>query len=186
MLWPTVSAVGFLLMTALVIALARSRTARWEREKRAARAPRDRRAAPPRTPARSAARLRAELERTAAAVGRAAVRTRAMPQAVGRMPAVARKLAASRMSTAHRPAVRVAGTGKEGAPNTRTAPGRRRLRRGVARHGLGRATGRLPRRLAARFVNRHDGAPAPQERQAGADGSTTAQGQRRPARSRRH
>lgn len=37
MTWPTVSAVGFVLVTALVIVLARRSTARWEREKRSDR-----------------------------------------------------------------------------------------------------------------------------------------------------
>ena len=37
-LWLTVTAVAFLVATALVIALARGSTARWEREKRAASA----------------------------------------------------------------------------------------------------------------------------------------------------
>jgi hypothetical protein len=36
--WAIVSLVGFVVMTALVIALARSNTARWERDRRAARA----------------------------------------------------------------------------------------------------------------------------------------------------
>jgi hypothetical protein len=34
MLWPAVSAVGFVVMTGLVVVLARSRTAHWERERR--------------------------------------------------------------------------------------------------------------------------------------------------------
>lgn len=64
--WPVVAVVGFLCTTAVVIALARSSTARWEREKRAARAARREAVAPP-TPAGVAARLRGTLVRGTAA-----------------------------------------------------------------------------------------------------------------------
>ena len=39
-LWPTVTVVGFLLLTALVVALGMQSTARYEAEKRAAATPR--------------------------------------------------------------------------------------------------------------------------------------------------
>ncbi|MGY1843421.1 MULTISPECIES: hypothetical protein [unclassified Modestobacter] len=45
-LWPAVTLVGFLVLTALVIAMGTQSTARWEAEKRAASAPRARHAAP--------------------------------------------------------------------------------------------------------------------------------------------
>ncbi|WP_200938684.1 hypothetical protein [Modestobacter sp. Leaf380] len=45
-LWPAVTLVGFLLLTALVIAMGTHSTARYEQEKRAAAAPRSRHAAP--------------------------------------------------------------------------------------------------------------------------------------------
>jgi hypothetical protein len=41
-LWPTVTVVGFLLLTALVVALGMQSTARYEAEKRAAAPPRAR------------------------------------------------------------------------------------------------------------------------------------------------
>jgi hypothetical protein len=43
MLWPAVSAAGFLVATVLVVALARSQTARWERARREERKARRRR-----------------------------------------------------------------------------------------------------------------------------------------------
>ncbi|MGY1637672.1 hypothetical protein ACI78V_13590 [Geodermatophilus sp. SYSU D00742] len=61
--WAIVSVVGFALVTGLVIALARQNTARWERDRRAARA-----ALPPPEPSPrqlAAARLHAELVRRA-------------------------------------------------------------------------------------------------------------------------
>ncbi|MGY1750239.1 hypothetical protein [Modestobacter sp. SYSU DS0511] len=45
-LWLAVTLVGFLVLTALVIAMGTQSTARWEAEKRAASAPRARHAAP--------------------------------------------------------------------------------------------------------------------------------------------
>ena len=59
MLWPSVSALGFCLVTALVIVLARSRTARWERERNSAQMPRTSGDVRRRTRARPRARLRA-------------------------------------------------------------------------------------------------------------------------------
>ncbi|WP_299952575.1 hypothetical protein [uncultured Modestobacter sp.] len=45
-LWPALSLIGFLVLTALVIAMGTQSTARYEAEKRAASAPRARHAAP--------------------------------------------------------------------------------------------------------------------------------------------
>jgi hypothetical protein len=47
MFWATVSGVAFVLLMAIVIVIARSATAQWERDKRADRAPRRERAAAP-------------------------------------------------------------------------------------------------------------------------------------------
>ena len=71
-LWLTVTVVGFLMATALVIALARGSTVRWERAKRAARAPLREAAAPPAPPTRAGAQLRGAVVRTGAAVLRIA------------------------------------------------------------------------------------------------------------------
>jgi hypothetical protein len=62
MSWVVVTAVGFLVLTALVIALARSSTARWEREKRMARVPRHP-APPPSLPERAAHGVRGAVVR---------------------------------------------------------------------------------------------------------------------------
>jgi hypothetical protein len=62
MSWVMLTAVGFLVLTALVIALARSSTARWEREKRRARVPR-RPAPPPTLPERAAHGVRGAVVR---------------------------------------------------------------------------------------------------------------------------
>jgi hypothetical protein len=45
-MWPTVTLLGFLVLTALVIAMGTRSTARYEEEKRAAVAPRSRSSAP--------------------------------------------------------------------------------------------------------------------------------------------
>ena len=45
-MWPALTLVGFLVLTALVIAMGTQSTARWEAEKRATSAPRPRAAAP--------------------------------------------------------------------------------------------------------------------------------------------
>jgi len=70
--WLIGTAVGFLVVTAAVMGLARRSTAEWEREKRAARAPRREAAAVPPPPAGVAARLRHASVRTAAAAPRVA------------------------------------------------------------------------------------------------------------------
>jgi hypothetical protein len=72
MVWLFVTAVGFLVVTALVVRLARSSTAEWEREKRVARAPQRDAAAVSPPPAGAAARLLHASVRTAAAAPRVA------------------------------------------------------------------------------------------------------------------
>jgi Na+-transporting methylmalonyl-CoA/oxaloacetate decarboxylase gamma subunit len=54
-MWPAVTLIGFLVLTALVIAMGISSTARYEAEKRAAAAPRTRSAAAEATLATAAA-----------------------------------------------------------------------------------------------------------------------------------
>lgn len=50
-LWPLVTLVGFLVLTALVIAMGTNSTSRYEAEKRSAASPRARHAAPDAAPA---------------------------------------------------------------------------------------------------------------------------------------
>ena len=99
MFWLSVTAVGFLLVTALVIWLARTSTARWEREKRAARAPRHDAGAEP-APAGAAARLRRALEWATGAVPRITGSTS------GRVRQVAGVLTTPKRLLTHVPAVR--------------------------------------------------------------------------------
>jgi hypothetical protein len=203
MLWVTVSILGFFLMTALVIAVARSGTARWERENRATNAPRPDEAGARARRARGGARLRAELTRRGATVGCAVVRIRPTPQAAIRMLAVGRvrarglvlavgRTGISRRSAARHPGTREAGAREAGArvrpavregadgaaPPAPAAPDRRArarrgLRRGARRPDLAPGPGRLPRRLAVRFLHRRDRQPDPQEPRVAADGGTT-------------
>jgi hypothetical protein len=63
-MWPAVTLIGFLVLTALVIAMGTSSTARYEAEKRAAAAPRSRSA----VTARSAVNETARAAATATAV----------------------------------------------------------------------------------------------------------------------
>ena len=60
-MWPAVTLIGFLVLTALVIAMGTKSTARYEAEKRAASAPRGRSSAP------EAARVAATATATATA-----------------------------------------------------------------------------------------------------------------------
>jgi hypothetical protein len=89
--WLTVTAVAFVVATAVVMALARSSTARWEREKRAARAPRREAVAPPTPSAGTGARVRGVLSGTAAAVRRIAESGRGAVRAVIGVLVTARK-----------------------------------------------------------------------------------------------
>lgn len=168
----TVTAVGFLVATAVVMALARSSTARWEREKRAARAPRREVVAPPMPPARTGVRLRGVPVRTAAAVRRIAasgrrpvravtgvlvaagkgglVSVRPSPRAFGTLRKVVHRARnrSTRWLRTHAPnrVVEEGGSGmvhpEPGPPQT-AQPVRRRAER-------------IPRRGARRLIHRHD------------------------------
>ncbi|HEX2072775.1 MAG TPA: hypothetical protein VHF92_03230 [Geodermatophilus sp.] len=182
MLWATVAVVGFVLMTALVIVLARSSTARWEREKRGARAPLPEGVGVPEPAPRGLARLRAGLAPTAVAAERVVVRARSAPPALVRALSTARAGALARV----RPAAPGPGAAEEPATGEasedtaqpaltrRTSGARRRLRRRTARPGSGRAAGRLPHRLAARFARRRDAEQPQPSPQPDADESATA------------
>jgi hypothetical protein len=179
-----VIAAGFVVVSACVIALARSSTARWERERRAARAPR-RVAIAPITPATgAAARLRRALARTAATAGRAAAPIRIPIEAAGRILVASRQQVARRvrpvpqMWDALRDAVQgdrpdpdlsrtraddpsidgrqASGTVPRLPEPSREAPARRGRGAGHTAHHFSRAFPRLTHRLRTRLVHRHD------------------------------
>lgn len=176
---------GFLLLSGCVMAVARSSTARWERERRAARVPR-RRAVPPPTPASGrGARLREAVASTAAAGRRAAAAGRAPLEAVGRIlrrpprhsprrPGTAprtrgaRRFGGLRRRTpdAWQPGTRGQDPPVDGTESCDAAPGvleptrearpaTGELREGGTDLGARRAIPRLTRRLATRLVHRH-------------------------------
>jgi hypothetical protein len=179
----TLTAVGFVAGMALVIALARASTARWEREKRLARVPR-RPAIDPRTPpAAFAARLSGAMVRRAVAVMRhpAALRAplrdaadalaTAPRQVASHVPSVprwwgnARSLVGGGFRKATRRRSRTAAPARDDgadAPDPlapRRSPGARAVRRagmaGAAGPRFFRRIPRPPRRRALRFLHRH-------------------------------
>jgi hypothetical protein len=186
MLRVTVTVGGFLLVSACVVALARSSTARWERERRAARAPRREAVAAPTSSQGAAARLRRGVTTTAATAGRAAVSIRVPLEAAGRTLATSRKQvarhvrAAPQMWDAFRysvlgdrtPDARLSATRAEDPSpadgeasdavlrspelSQEESAGRRGLRAGITGHDFSRAIPRLSRRLATRLGHRHD------------------------------
>ena len=175
-------AVAFLVASVCVIALARSSTARWEQEKRSARAPRREVLAPPVAPRRATARLhggparllsgaavfgpiralrdrigRWATARSAARFPRGAVRRRwgdVRSVLVGRWN---RTAAPFRTHEGTQP-VQAAVDGTEPGepePAGEATVGRGHLHGRVRGQGPRRGTRRLPRRLAARLVHRH-------------------------------
>jgi hypothetical protein len=76
MLWPTVSAVGFLAATALVVVLARARTSPWEERRRQRPAPPP---PEPEEPPGRLARVRTAVTSHAGPVARVAARVRPVP-----------------------------------------------------------------------------------------------------------
>ncbi len=101
MVWLFVTAVGFLVVTALVMGLARSSTAEWEREKRVSRAPQRDAAAVSPPPGAGAARLLHASLRTAAGAPRVAgALVASLRQVLGDLPPPRRLL--SRLSPVRR------------------------------------------------------------------------------------
>jgi hypothetical protein len=179
----TLTVVGFVAAMALVIALARTSTARWEREKRLARVPR-RPAVGPRTPlAALAARLSGAMVRRAVAVLRHPASLRAPlrdaadalatapKQVASHVPSVprwwgnARSLVGGGFRKAARGTSRIVSPARDDgadAPDPVT-PRRSRGARAVRRAGMARAAGprffrripRRPRRRALGFLHRH-------------------------------
>jgi hypothetical protein len=142
----TTIAVAFLVVSVGVTALARSTTARWERERAAARA-RRRAGVAPRTGAPG------RLGRARAGAARGMRSARRMGTALGHTVAGH----APRTGAAGPPA----GDGELSQvvlpapqPTPRARPRRRLLRGGLTRHGPGSGIPRRGRRLAARIVHR--------------------------------
>jgi hypothetical protein len=153
MLTLTLIAVGFLVAVALVIALARGSTARWERVKRASVAVRADVPARPTSSAGSAVRVRSSMLRRGVAVllGEAARLPRAIWRGMGR-PRPIRRLGALR-SSLFGPKLRTARWRKSRSPDLPVqgdGAGKPHARRPL------RATAaRAPRRALA-FVHRHE------------------------------
>jgi hypothetical protein len=175
MWWLTVDAVGFLIMTALAIALARRSTARWENEKRAARATRRSDVTPRTPPEGPTAGLRSALGRTAAAASRVTAPIGRPVRAATGVLVTARTQVSSRIA----PAARRFG-------GLRSAvPGRRKQKaRSLRTHGGGAEPGvapravlptpRLPIRRSLRFVPRRARRRDRRARSSDADQSPTA------------
>jgi hypothetical protein len=182
MWWLTVDAVGFLIMTALAIALARRSTARWENEKRAARATRRSDVTPRTPPGGPTAGLRSALVRTAAAASRVTAPIGRPVRAATGVLVTARTQVSSRIAPAARrfgglrPAVR--GRRKEKAGRRKEKAGSLRAHGGGAEPGVApRAvlpTPRLPIRRTLRFVPRHARRRDRRARSSDADQSPTA------------
>jgi hypothetical protein len=176
----TWTVLAFLVVVAGVIALARSTTARWERDKRAARAPRPEVVAPP--PSRGAAvwpwrtRTGAPARGPLEAVGQSLAST---PQRVARGVHDAQRLwhalrrggaglrhptgreALVRWVQAEDPSVDDAEVFEAAVNAPRPRRRAHRARRGLRTHtsgpGAGRAIPRLAQQLAQRVVHRHGG-----------------------------
>jgi hypothetical protein len=172
----TTIAVAFLVVSAGVIALARSTTARWERERRAERAHRHATSAHSARRTRVPARLGVLV--AAVVVRLAATPVRVLRRAVGPVPTSSQvhggrgPTSARRPEPAEDPSVDGgAGSGDAGngdvgngevarvpGPPRRARVGRRVLRqvlrRGLPRHGRGSAVPRRTHRLAARLMHR--------------------------------
>jgi hypothetical protein len=155
MWWLMLTAVAFLALTGLVIALARSSTARWERQKRAVRAPRA--APPPSLPERAAHGFRGAVVRwTVTAVH---LRTP--------LPAPLNAVAGLLVTTTRQAVARVRrAPGRDGqpaAPEVAAQPA-------PPVDGVPPRAARLRRRRALRLLLRHDsGEDAPVARAGGDD-----------------
>lgn len=186
--WPavaslTLTVVGFFVATAVVIALARTSTARWEKARRAARVPRPPVRARRRTSAGGAARGPGTVVRKVVAMIRGPASLRASLKVAGSL-ATAPKQVVSRgrpfprlfgilRSSLTRRALRTAGA-NNGSPASpvhdvadsalplvpRRSRGARPMRRdnvpGTVSRRLFRRKARLPRRRARGFLHRHD------------------------------
>ena len=156
----TAIVVGFLVVSAGVIALARSTTARWERQRRATRSPRRAPLAPPARPS-----VAARLGGTLAAFGQHAAGRVRVPRAwravrhvcVGHRQGTRLAVVIPRPRRAADPSVddgEVAGAEAHARrrPSWGTHPARRRLRAGTRGHGPGSVIPRLTRQLTGAAV----------------------------------
>jgi hypothetical protein len=167
----TLTAVGFLVMTVVVIALARSSTSRWEKARRAARAPRRKVVAPRRARATGASRRPGAALRKAVVTIRRPAPPVPRPEAGTGGPGTAPEAAAADAG----PFLRRLGTlpSSLSARTFRSTKGRRSRRRppGVASGPAPSA--RIPR-LARRSPHRRDPTEDPQVVRADVDDSPTA------------
>jgi hypothetical protein len=195
----TLTVVGFVVVTALVIALARSSTARWERTKRAARAPRREGIVPHATLIGDVVELPGKVVRAATGrlvslrtpVKKVAARLEApAKQVVSRVRPLLRPLRILRSwlpgrrrrqaTTGSSPASPIPddATGRSLPLVSKRSRGPRAIRRNTRARAVGRTlfrrTPRLPTRAARRFLHRHAGTDDPHVLQAYNDESPTA------------
>jgi hypothetical protein len=198
----TLTVVGFVVVTALVIVLARSSTARWEKTRRAARAPRRDVPAARTTPDADARRSARPVRKALAALGGLGS-LRELPKVAAAGLVTVPRLVASRVRPFRRSSGglrawlhgRVRRNGRSTTSSSPASPvdddaaetsaplipkrsrGARALRRAAgadaARRRVGRAP-RLPRRGAYRFLHRHDRIDEPHVLGADTDESPTA------------
>jgi hypothetical protein len=141
----TLIAVGFVVAMALVIVLARTSTARWERTGRAARAPRREVIAPGAALSGDAARQhRTAMSRLVAAAGGSAFRRASLGFVAGILVTAPKRVASRirpfpRRTTDGSPAVPVDEEARQ--PRVPLVPERAPRRRAVRRHGVHRAAG---------------------------------------------
>jgi hypothetical protein len=179
MFWAAVSAVAFVLATAIVIGLARTSTAQWEADKRAPRAPEREPAVAPEPAGGVAARLARIRERTLVAVasGRSLVRTGG--EAGGRgLTRVRGMVTAGRRALARRhPIARLRRVRAALRPHTgsRPRPAPSAAQDAVQGDAVQGNDGAQPsrrrrRRITARLVHRHDRERSPRSPRVGPRG----------------
>lgn len=157
MTWAIVSLIGFVLVTSLVIAMARSSTARWEREKRAPRAP----LPPPVAPREPA---------DGPAVSWSGARARAAGVVVRARAAIRVPTGHGRRAADPRPATtapgRTDGAGTTGPPPVPVPEPAQHAGAGfaarAASHGPRRPRRSVRTRIAGRLAHRHDESHRPQ------------------------
>jgi hypothetical protein len=167
MLWVSGTAVAFVVLMLGVSLLARSSTARWERDERARRARRRRAVAPRAAPPGAAVRLRQAVVRAAGPGVRAArvpLTALAPILTTARAQVLARRRFVPHVRQAHRSAERGGGASAGGVngvatrdpePGRGPQEGRPGSRAARVRHGFGQGLRHPARRLPSRLMHRH-------------------------------